>query len=191
MSSESSGRDVRGAGYQCRRVPHRQNQGTGSGYRCQRPVCAGYRAAGGRLRAAPCRPGHVPLAPVRRLHFPRFGGARSRWLSRSSKDRIVGRTPEHSFNVFTTYDVTHAILRSAADCSAVDDQISAPQPVLDPPPRRRNVSIDSYMVWDLYTTYRLTPNAEIRVNAFNIFDEEYISQMAEGGAQGIPGLAGS
>ncbi|MDZ7751124.1 MAG: TonB-dependent receptor [Gammaproteobacteria bacterium] len=100
----------------------------------------------------------------------------------------LGGTPEHSFNVFTTYDLTPRF-SVGGGLQYVDDQISAPQPVLDPPPRRRNVSIDDYTVVDLYTTYKLTKNAQIRVNAFNIFDKEYISQLAEGGAQGIPGKA--
>ncbi|MDZ7768780.1 MAG: TonB-dependent receptor [Woeseiaceae bacterium] len=49
------------------------------------------------------------------------------------------------------------------------------------------MAIDSYTVVDLYSTYRFNERAQIRVNAFNLFDEKYISQMAEGGAQGIPG----
>ncbi len=100
----------------------------------------------------------------------------------------LGGTPEHSLNLFTTYDVTPRFTFGGG-LQYVAEQISAPQPVLDPPPRRRNVSIDDYTVVDLYTTYKLTSNAQIRVNAFNIFDKEYISQLAEGGAQGIPGKA--
>ena len=98
----------------------------------------------------------------------------------------LGGTPEHSVNVFTTYDVTDRF-SFGGGLQWVDEQISAPQPVFDPAPRRSNVSIDSYTVVDLYSTYTLSERAQIRVNAFNIFDEEYISQMAEGGAQGIPG----
>ena len=98
----------------------------------------------------------------------------------------LGGTPEHSFNIFTTYDITPQFTVGGG-LQYVDDQISAPQPVVDPAPRRRNVSIEDYAVVDLYTTYRLTDKAQIRINAFNIFDKKFISQLAEGGAQGIPG----
>ncbi|MCA1790786.1 MAG: TonB-dependent siderophore receptor [Thioalkalivibrio sp.] len=96
----------------------------------------------------------------------------------------LGGTPEHSFNVFSTYDFTPRFT-AGGGLQYVSSQISAPQQ--EETPRRRNVSIDNYTVVDLYTTYRFTPQAQIRVNAFNILDERYISQMAEGGAQGIPG----
>ncbi len=98
----------------------------------------------------------------------------------------LGGTPEHSFNVFTTYDITPRVSLGGG-LQYVGEQISAPQPVLDPAPRRRNVSIDDYAVVDLYTKFRLNDRMQLRLNAFNIFDEEYISQLAEGGAQGIPG----
>ncbi|MDZ7825733.1 MAG: TonB-dependent receptor [Gammaproteobacteria bacterium] len=98
----------------------------------------------------------------------------------------LGGTPEHSFNVFTTYDVTDRF-SFGGGLQYVDDQISTPQLVFDPPPRRSNVSIDSYTVVDLYSTYRFTDRAQVRINLFNLLDEEYISQMAQGGAQGIPG----
>jgi len=98
----------------------------------------------------------------------------------------LGGTPKHSFNVFTTYDLTPRFTLGGG-LQYVGSQISSPQEQLDPNPRRRNVSIPSHTVADIYTTYRFTPNAQLRVNAFNIFDEDYISQMAEGGAQGIPG----
>ncbi|MEX2515712.1 MAG: TonB-dependent receptor [Gammaproteobacteria bacterium] len=100
----------------------------------------------------------------------------------------LGGTPRHSFNVFSTYDVTPK-LNLGVGIQYTDEQTSAPQPVVNPPPRRSNVSIDDYTVVDLYSTYKLTKNAQIRFNLFNVFDKEYISQLAEGGAQGIPGKA--
>jgi len=100
----------------------------------------------------------------------------------------LGGTPEHSFNVFTTYDVTPRFTFGGG-LQFASDQISAPEPVLSTPQRRRNVSIDSHTVMDLYAIYRFTDQAQLRVNAFNVLNEQYISQMAEGGAQGIPGKA--
>jgi len=100
----------------------------------------------------------------------------------------LGGTPEHSFNVFTTYDFTSRFTFGGG-LQYASEQISAPQTVISTAQRRRNVSIDSSTVVDLYAIYRFTDRAQLRVNAFNILDEAYISQMAEGGAQGIPGKA--
>lgn len=96
----------------------------------------------------------------------------------------LGGTPEHSLSLFTTYDINSQFTLGGG-MQYVDEQISAPQQ--EELPRRRNVSIPSYTVFDVYTTYRFRPDLSLRVNAFNIFDRDYISQMAEGGAQGIPG----
>ena len=101
----------------------------------------------------------------------------------------LGGSPEHSFNVFSTYDVTPR-LSLGGGVQFVDEQISAPMPTpISEQPRRRNVSIDSYWVFDFYATYRFNEKALVRLNVFNLLDEEYISQLAEGGAQGIPGKA--
>ena len=99
----------------------------------------------------------------------------------------LGGTPTHSLNLFSTYQVTPT-LSLGAGIQYIDDQISAPLPTpLEDQPRRRNVSIDSYFVADFYATYQLTPQAQLRLNVFNITDKKFISQLAEGGAQGIPG----
>ncbi|MEX2333372.1 MAG: TonB-dependent receptor [Pseudohongiella sp.] len=100
----------------------------------------------------------------------------------------LGGSPEHSLSVFSTYDVTERFTFGGG-YQYVDAQTSAPQPILSPAQRRGNVSISSYSVLDIYATYRFNERAQVRVNAFNVLDEEYISQMAEGGAQGIPGKA--
>ena len=101
----------------------------------------------------------------------------------------LGGSPEHSFNLFSTYDITPR-LSLGGGVQFVDEQTSAPMPTpISEQPRRRNVSIDGYWVVDFYATYRLSEKALVRLNVFNLFDEEYISQLAEGGAQGIPGKA--
>ena len=35
--------------------------------------------------------------------------------------------------------------------------------------------------------YKFTKDVQVRLNLYNVFDERYISQVAEGGGQGIPG----
>ena len=99
----------------------------------------------------------------------------------------LGGSPDHSLNMFSTYQFTPR-LNLGFGIQWIDEQISAPLPTpLEDQPRRRNVSIDSYFVADFYGTYKLTDRAELRLNVFNLTDKKYISQLAEGSAQGIPG----
>ncbi|MCL7930620.1 TonB-dependent receptor [Halomonas llamarensis] len=96
----------------------------------------------------------------------------------------LGGTPEHTFNLWTTYDVLPE-WTVGGGMEYVDDQVN--NVASKPGGRRRQVEIDSYTVFHASTTYRFTQDLQLRVNAFNLADEEYISQVAEGGAQGIPG----
>ena len=40
---------------------------------------------------------------------------------------------------------------------------------------------------DLYATWKFTPQTQLRLNVYNVADKAYLSQVAEGGGQGIPG----
>ncbi|MEX1200770.1 MAG: TonB-dependent siderophore receptor [Methylophaga sp.] len=96
----------------------------------------------------------------------------------------LGGTPRHSLSLFSTYDITPKFSLGGG-MLFVSDQDSNVQS--EPTPRRIKVSIPSYTVFDAYAKYQLTSDVQLRLNALNIFDKEYIAQMAEGGAQGIPG----
>lgn len=98
----------------------------------------------------------------------------------------LGGTPRHTFNLFSTYDVT-AQWTLGGGLQHVSKQTSGVEP--SPPTRNGNrvVSIPAYTVADLYATYKFTPRTQVRMNLFNAFDKRYIQQMAEGGGQGIPG----
>lgn len=96
----------------------------------------------------------------------------------------LGGTPETSFNVFTTYDFTPKWTLGGG-LQYVADQTSGVQ-------REGNAGnvigrVPSYTVADVYVTYKFTPKTQVRVNLYNAFDERYISQIAEGAGQGIPG----
>ena len=95
----------------------------------------------------------------------------------------LGGTPKHSFNVFTTYDVTSKITLGAG-VQYVAKQTSGVQPEAA---GTLKVAIPAYTVADIYATYKFTPKTQLRLNLFNAADKRYISQLAEGGAQGIPG----
>ncbi|MGS2744612.1 TonB-dependent receptor [Halomonas sp. LS-001] len=96
----------------------------------------------------------------------------------------LGGTPEHTFNFWSDYDVT-ARWSIGGGMEYVASQVN--NVASKPGSRRRQVEIDSYAVFHASTAYRFTDQLQLRVNAFNLADKEYISQLAEGGAQGIPG----
>lgn len=102
----------------------------------------------------------------------------------------LGGTPRHSLSLFSTYKITSQF-SFGGGMSFVSDQKSNVQPASDAD-RIANgqqliVSIPSYTVYDAYASYQVNKQVQLRLNALNIFDKEYIAQMAEGGAQGIPG----
>jgi catecholate siderophore receptor len=96
----------------------------------------------------------------------------------------LGGTPEHSFNVFTTFDVTRRF-SFGGGLQYVAEQASGVQAT---PTGTLKVTIPSYTVVDIYTTYRFTDKTLVRLNVANAADERYIAALAEGGGQGIPGL---
>jgi len=98
----------------------------------------------------------------------------------------LGGTPQHTFNLFTTYDVTPQWTLGGG-LQHVSDQTSGVEP--SPPAGNANrvVRIPAYTVADLYATYKFSPKTQVRMNLFNAFDKRYIQQLAEGGGQGIPG----
>lgn len=98
----------------------------------------------------------------------------------------LGGTPQHTFNLFTTYDVTPQWTLGGG-LQHVSDQTSGVEP--SPPAGNANrvVRIPAYTVADLYATYKFSPRTQVRMNLFNAFDKRYIQQLAEGGGQGIPG----
>lgn len=96
----------------------------------------------------------------------------------------LGGTPEHSFNVFTTFDVTRNF-SFGGGFQYVAEQTSGVQAT---PTGTLKVTIPSYRVFDVYTTYRFNERMLLRFNVANASDERYVATLAEGGGQGVPGL---
>lgn len=96
----------------------------------------------------------------------------------------LGGTPKHTFNAWTTYDLSPK-WSIGGGMEYVDDQVN--NVASEPGARRRQIEVDSYAVFHASTTYRFSQELQVRLNAFNLADKEYISQVAEGGSQGIPG----
>ncbi len=95
----------------------------------------------------------------------------------------LGGTPKHSFNVFSTYDLT-AQLSLGGGLQHVTRSFGSVQATAA---GTRKVEIPGYTVIDLYATWRFTPQTQLRLNIYNVADKAYLSQVAEGGGQGIPG----
>jgi catecholate siderophore receptor len=95
----------------------------------------------------------------------------------------LGGTPRHSFNVFTLFDLTPQ-LALGGGLQHVTRSFSAVQATAT---GTLKVRIPGYTVADLYAQWRLLPSTRLQLNVYNVADERYLSQVAEGGAQGIPG----
>lgn len=95
----------------------------------------------------------------------------------------LGGTPEHSFTLFTVYDLTPA-LSVGGGVQHVTSQFGSVQATQT---GTLKVEVPGYSVTDLYAAYRFNPNLSVRMNLFNASDKRYIAEIAEGGGQGIPG----
>ncbi len=97
--------------------------------------------------------------------------------------QTLGGTPKHSFNVFTLVDVLPR-LSLGAGLQHVTQSWGSVQATET---GTRKVLIPGYTVADLYAQWRFAPKTRLQFNVYNLADERYLLQVAEGGGQGIPG----
>mgnify|MGYP002380222536 CR=1 FL=1 len=97
----------------------------------------------------------------------------------------LGGTPRHSFNLFSTYEL-NSQLSLGGGVQHVSEQFSAVQATAA---GTLKVRVPGYTVWDLYATYKFNRHTQLRLNAYNLGNERYLAQVAEGGGQAIPGKA--
>ncbi|SEO73698.1 TonB-dependent receptor [Aquisalimonas asiatica] len=106
------------------------------------------------------------------------------------RGQSLGNTPEHTYSLFGSYDLTPAftlgggLYGASSQTSGLQD---APLDELRANGDRTNVEVGGYTVFQAYARYRVDDNLQFRVNADNLTDKDYIQQLASGGAQGIPG----
>lgn len=100
------------------------------------------------------------------------------------KSQKLGNTPEHSFSIFSLYDVTPRITLGGGltHVSSVTSGVD-----LNPTDTTWKVKVSGYTVTDLYAAYKFTPQTQLRLNVHNAFNKKYIAELADGAAQGIPG----
>lgn len=88
-------------------------------------------------------------------------------------------TPEHTFSLWTTYRLPWNI-SVGAGAQFVDSRYTSAV---------NDREADSYWNFDAMLTYHVTENIDVRLNVYNVFDEDYIDRV--GGGHFIPGAGRS
>jgi catecholate siderophore receptor len=91
-------------------------------------------------------------------------------------------TPEHTFNLWTTYDLPFG-LQVGGGVQYVGERFNN---------QSNNANVreaPDYWVFDGMLAYRVNKNITLRLNAYNLADEEYIDRV--GGGHFVPGAGRS
>ncbi len=109
-------------------------------------------------------------------------------VSNSYKNRALTNTPEHTFNIFTTYEFDSkfeigggANFVSERFVSPTDSSGRTPDPVTG---GVRNVP--SYITFNAMARYPVSKNVELQLNANNLTNEYYFDQI-RGNVAAVPG----
>ncbi len=99
----------------------------------------------------------------------------------ASGENSLTYTPKSSFTLWTSYDVTPAFkIGGGARFSdelkrGTDGAVGTPK------------YTESYWVFDMMASYRINPNIDLRLNVYNIADEEYVASINKSGYRYTPG----
>ncbi len=88
----------------------------------------------------------------------------------------LARTPEHTFNVWTTYEMPIG-LTVGGGVQYMDE--------VDRSTTTQNQMVDSYVIWNAMAAYEVNRHLTLRLNVNNVFDEQYVDRV--GGGHYIPG----
>lgn len=94
---------------------------------------------------------------------------------------VLTYTPKSSFTLWTAYDVTPdfkiggGARFSDALKRGTDGAVGTPR------------FTDSYWVFDLMASYRISPNLDLRLNVYNVSDERYVASINKSGYRYTPG----
>ncbi|MCD2515932.1 catecholate siderophore receptor Fiu [Massilia sp. G4R7] len=103
----------------------------------------------------------------------------------ASGENSLTYTPKSSFTLWTSYDVTPSFkVGGGARYSdelkrGTDGAVGTPKYTED------------YWVFDLMASYRISPNLDLRLNVYNVADEEYVASINKSGYRYTPGAARS
>lgn len=97
----------------------------------------------------------------------------------AEKDKELSNTPKHSFSLWTTYDLPWN-LQVGGGAVFVDSRFSNNSNQREAP---------SYVLFDAMAAYDINEHVTLRLNVYNLADEEYIDRV--GGGHFIPGAGRS
>jgi catecholate siderophore receptor len=94
-------------------------------------------------------------------------------------------SPSLAATLWSTYTVTPAFtIGGGARYTSEQDRVVVPGTDLS---TQNMPSIPEYVVVDAMARYDLTENVSVQANVYNLFDEDYIATLNNGGARLIPG----
>lgn len=108
-------------------------------------------------------------------------------VTKSNRTFEVGQrldnTPEHSLTAWTSYAITDALLIG----SGVQHTSSRTSNIRPTPTANFVITTPAYTVFDAFAEFQITDEIGVRVNVYNISDEDYFYSF--GNAQSIPAAA--
>ena len=108
-------------------------------------------------------------------------------------------TPEWNATLWTTYHLVPYKLTFGGGIQYVDDQKrqenNDPNGAVTATTGQTGYTnvfkVDSYSIVDAMVAYDATPNVSLQLNGYNLFDQDYVAAINNGGSRYIPGVARS
>ncbi len=99
----------------------------------------------------------------------------------NDKTRDLGYTPDSAFTAWTTYELPFGLtfgggVRYSGEMKrGTDGAVGTPN------------FVKSYTVWDAVVSYAFNGNLDLRLNAYNLFDKDYVAAINKSGYRYTPG----
>jgi len=99
----------------------------------------------------------------------------------ASGENSLTYTPKSSFTLWTSYDITPSFKIGGG--ARFNDELKRGTDGAVGTPKYT----ESYWVFDAMASYRISPNIDLRLNVYNIADEEYVASINKSGYRYTPG----
>lgn len=106
-------------------------------------------------------------------------------LVTASGEDMLTYTPKHAFTAWTSYDLPWG-LRIGGGARFSDKLARGTDGAIGTP-----THTDSYWVFDAMLGYRVSSNVDLRLNVYNLADEDYVAAINKSGYRYTPGTARS
>lgn len=93
----------------------------------------------------------------------------------------LSNTPEHSFSLWTVHDIGEKV-QAGVGVQFVGERYNNNNSLT-------RIEVDSYILVDAMVNYKVNDNISLRLNGYNLLDEEYLDRV--GGGHAIPGAGRS